>query len=82
MSGFRLSPEADAELDGIWIHIASESSSIDIATRVVDDIMERFWLLARYRTSGDGATTFVRTCPVSQPMAMSSFTASRRTTLC
>lgn len=47
MSGFRLSPEAEAELDAIWIRIARESGSIDIATRVVEGITERFWLLAR-----------------------------------
>jgi hypothetical protein len=27
MSEFRLSPEAEAELDGIWIHIARESGT-------------------------------------------------------
>ncbi len=48
MSEFRLSPEAEAELDGIWVHVARESGSIDIATRVLDSITERFWLLARY----------------------------------
>jgi toxin ParE1/3/4 len=48
MSEFRLSPEAEADLDGIWIHIARESGSADIATRVVEGITERFWLLARY----------------------------------
>jgi plasmid stabilization system protein ParE len=48
MSEFRLSPEAEAELDGIWIHIAGESGSADIATRVVEGITERFWLLARH----------------------------------
>jgi hypothetical protein len=37
-SEFRLSPEAEAELDGIWIHIARESRSIDIATGVVEGI--------------------------------------------
>jgi plasmid stabilization system protein ParE len=52
MSEFRLSPEAEAELDGIWIHIARESCSIDIATRVVEGITERFWLLARYPYMG------------------------------
>lgn len=34
MSEFRLSPEAEAELDSIWMHIARESGSIEIATRV------------------------------------------------
>jgi hypothetical protein len=31
MSEFRLSPEAEAELDGIWLRIARESGSVDIA---------------------------------------------------
>jgi toxin ParE1/3/4 len=47
MSEFRLSPEAEAELDDIWVRIAHESS-IDVATRVVEGITDRFWLLARY----------------------------------
>jgi plasmid stabilization system protein ParE len=48
MSEFRLAPEAEAELDDIWLHIARESGAIDIATRVVEKITEHFWLLARY----------------------------------
>jgi plasmid stabilization system protein ParE len=52
MSEFRLSPEAEAELDGIWIHLAHESGSADVATRVVESITERFWLLARYPYMG------------------------------
>ncbi|HUE20719.1 MAG TPA: type II toxin-antitoxin system RelE/ParE family toxin [Bryobacteraceae bacterium] len=48
MSELRLSPEAEAELDGIWIYLARESGSIDIATRVVESINERIWLLARH----------------------------------
>jgi hypothetical protein len=28
MSEFRLSPEAEAELDGIWIHLASETTAL------------------------------------------------------
>jgi plasmid stabilization system protein ParE len=35
MSEFRLSPEAEAELDGIWTYIADESGSTDIASRWV-----------------------------------------------
>jgi hypothetical protein len=38
MSEFRLSPEAEAELDGIWIHLAHESGSADVATRAVESI--------------------------------------------
>ena len=46
MSEFRLAPEAEAELDEIYI--ARQSGSIDVATRVVERITDRFWLLARY----------------------------------
>ncbi len=48
MNGFRLSPEAEAELDDIWIRLARESGSVDIATRFIDNITDRFWLLARH----------------------------------
>jgi antitoxin ParD1/3/4/toxin ParE1/3/4 len=65
MSEFRLSPEAESELDSIWIHIARESGSTDIATRVVEGIAERFWLLARYpyvgRRRDDDLRTGLRT---------------------
>jgi len=33
MSELHLSTDAEAELDDIWIHMARESGSIDIATR-------------------------------------------------
>jgi toxin ParE1/3/4 len=52
MSGFRLAPEAEAELDDIWLYIARGSGSIDTATRVVDNISEHFWLLARHPYMG------------------------------
>jgi plasmid stabilization system protein ParE len=48
MPEFRLSIETEAELDGIWLRMARESGSIEIATRIVDDIADRFWLLAQY----------------------------------
>lgn len=53
MSEFRLSSEAETELDGIWIHVARDSGSTDIATRVVERITGRFWLLARRRRDDD-----------------------------
>ena len=52
MSEFHLSPQAEAELDGIWIYIARETGSTDTATRVVENITDRFWLLARYPYMG------------------------------
>jgi plasmid stabilization system protein ParE len=29
----RVAPRAEADLDDIWIHVARESGSIDVATR-------------------------------------------------
>ena len=48
MSEFRLAPEAEAELDAIWLYIARESGSVDVAARIIENITEQFWLLARY----------------------------------
>jgi toxin ParE1/3/4 len=48
MAEFRLSPEAEAELDEIWLYIARASGDIEIANRVVDSITDRFWLLAQH----------------------------------
>ena len=52
MSGFRLSPQAEAELDDIWVYVARESGSIEIADRVIDSITERFWLLGLHPQIG------------------------------
>jgi plasmid stabilization system protein ParE len=52
MAGFRLSPDAEADLDNIWLHIACSSGSIETATRVVEAIAERFWLLAQHPSRG------------------------------
>jgi toxin ParE1/3/4 len=48
MAEFHLSPEAESELDDSWLYLARASGSAEIASRVVDDIAERFWLLARH----------------------------------
>ena len=48
MAIIRLAPEAESELDDIWLYIVRGSGYPDIANRVVDGITERFWLLARY----------------------------------
>ena len=50
--GFRLLPEAEAELDDIWLYVARDSGSIEIANRLIDTITERFWLLGRYPQIG------------------------------
>lgn len=48
MSEFRLAPEAEAELDDIWLHIARQTGSVNVASRIVEHITEHFWLLARH----------------------------------
>jgi len=48
----RVSREAEAELDEIWLFVARSSGSIDIANRVTDGITARFGLLSRYPAAG------------------------------
>ena len=50
--GFRLLPEAEAELDEIWLYVARESGSSDIASRLIEGITDRFWLLAQHPQVG------------------------------
>lgn len=42
MAELRLAPQAEAELDDIWLYIARESDSIEIANRVVESITDLF----------------------------------------
>ncbi len=48
MAEVRVAPEALVDLDEIWIYIAQASGSAEIASRVVDSITDRFWLLAQH----------------------------------
>jgi toxin ParE1/3/4 len=79
MTEFRLSPEAEAELDDIWLYIARESSSIQVATREVEKITEHFWLLAQYPYLGRSRDKDLRPGLLA---ATSLFIASVRTTWC
>ena len=49
---YHLSAEAEAQLDDIWLYVARESGSVEVATRVVENISDRFWLLARHPRMG------------------------------
>lgn len=72
MSEFRLSPEAEADLDGIWLYIARESGNLDLATRVVEKITDRFWLLARFPYLGrkrDDLRSGIRSLPADEQEA-------------
>jgi toxin ParE1/3/4 len=44
----RISPQAEADLDAIWLYIAKESASIETADRLIDTITNRFLLLAEH----------------------------------
>ena len=44
----RLAPKAANDLDDIWIYVARESSSLQIANRLIDSITDRFFLLASH----------------------------------
>jgi toxin ParE1/3/4 len=43
----RLSPEAEADLDHIWLYVAQRSGSMDIANRLIDKIVTGLWLLCK-----------------------------------
>lgn len=47
MAEYRLSPEAESELDEIWLFIARQSGSLETADRLIDAFTDRFWLLAK-----------------------------------
>jgi toxin ParE1/3/4 len=44
----RLAPRAEIDIDEIWYYVAKESSSVEIANRVIDTITDRFPLLADF----------------------------------
>ena len=50
--GYRRTPQADSDLDGIWHYVALKSGSIEIADRLIDSITDRFFLLARHPNIG------------------------------
>lgn len=42
----RVAPQAELDLDDIWLRVAKESASLETADRVIDSITDRFSLLA------------------------------------
>jgi toxin ParE1/3/4 len=61
-----IAPLAEADLDDIWPYVAKESGSMEIATRLIDSITDRFLFLSnfphagrvRHRELGAGMRTF------------------------
>ena len=48
----RVTGEVEVDLDEIWLYVAKESGSMDVATRLVDSITNRFFFLAGFRYAG------------------------------
>jgi toxin ParE1/3/4 len=48
----RVAPRAEADLDDIWVYVAKESGSVDVATRLVESITGRFSFLATFPYAG------------------------------
>jgi toxin ParE1/3/4 len=47
-----VAPRAEADLDDIWLYAATESGSMDVATRLVASITDRFCFLAGFPHAG------------------------------
>ncbi|MDR3793544.1 MAG: type II toxin-antitoxin system RelE/ParE family toxin [Terracidiphilus sp.] len=52
MTPHRITPEAEADLDDIWFHVAQASGSFEIADRLIDSLTERFLLLVHHPHAG------------------------------
>jgi toxin ParE1/3/4 len=44
----RVAPRAERDLDDIWLYVAKESASVEIANLLIDTITERFLLVAGF----------------------------------
>ena len=64
----RLAPQAGADLDSIWLNIARDGGGIDVATRTINSIADKFGLFARFpnigKSLGSERRPNVRTFPV------------------
>ena len=65
----RLNRQVKAELDDIWLYIAVESSSLEIADRVVETITDTFLLLSKHPNLGRRRDDIRKACGVSMPAA-------------
>lgn len=68
MKRYRVSKDAEKDLDEIFAYWA-ERASLDVADRLIDAIVERFWLLGEYPESGrrcDEIRPSVRCFPAGQ----------------
>ena len=56
----RLASQARADLDGIWLYTAQETSSQPSATRLIGSITSKFALLARFPQLGKSLDSLSR----------------------
>jgi len=48
----QIAPQAEADLDEIWLYVAKQSGSLETASRLIDSITDRFHRLARFPFAG------------------------------
>jgi plasmid stabilization system protein ParE len=48
----RISPRAETDLDDIWLYVARESGSVEIASGLIDTITDRFFVLGSFPRIG------------------------------
>lgn len=48
----RLSPQAERDLDAIWLYVAKESGRLEIADTLIDGLVERFLTLVGFPYMG------------------------------
>jgi plasmid stabilization system protein ParE len=52
----RLAPQAEADLDDIWLYVARDGGSMDVATRLLGSITDRVFFLANSPTLAEAVT--------------------------
>ncbi len=74
----RVAPRAEIDLDDIWLYAAKESGSMDVATRLIDSIADRFLFLASFPYAGRTRDEDLGAGPRSFAVgSTSSYTASK-----
>ncbi len=48
----RVAPRAETDLDDIWLYVARDSGSMEVANRLIDSITDRFYFLAGFPQAG------------------------------
>jgi toxin ParE1/3/4 len=44
----RVAPQAEADLDSLWLYLAKDSGNMEVATRLINSITDRFYFLSRF----------------------------------